>query len=177
MTLATKIGVTVAVLMAGAVGTATAFEKGKKVEASLVGGGGPANGPQAAALVSIASPADKSVVKEAAVVSGSVDRSVGDDIWVFVWPEQAPGKGWPQSPDASKGAPAFNDRAGKWSTPVGFGGPAQSYDIAVYTAPKKISKWLGAKLKAWAQKNDYPGMTLNDLTGLVERHRIRVRKP
>jgi len=128
--------------------------------------------------VTITNPANNALVAKAALATGTFDSSIAGDIWVFVWPELAPGKGWPQTPNAADGAPAvLNKQTSIWSTPVGFGGPPQSYEIAVYTASKPASARIGRLLKNWAKRGDYPGMTLNQLDGLVERHRITVRKP
>ena len=125
----------------------------------------------------ITTPANNALVRGDAVVSGTLDPTITDDIWVFVLPAQAPTKGWPQSPDAAEGAPAaLNKQRNQWSTPVGFGGPPQSYEIAVYTATKATSARIGKLLKKWAKTNNYPGMTLNQLDGLEERARITVRK-
>ena len=125
----------------------------------------------------ISTPANNALVKDNGLASGTFESSITDDIWVFVWPAQAPGKGWPQSPNAADGAPAALDKQrSQWATPVGFGGPPQSYEIAVYTATKATSARIGKLLKKWAKTNNYPGMTLNQLDGLEERHRITVRK-
>jgi hypothetical protein len=144
----------------------------------------PSNGPTTGsdALprggVAITYPIDNALVENDALVRGTVAASITNDIWVFVWPKRAPGMGWPQSPNAAEGAPAVRDKEkNEWATPVGFGGPAQSYEIAVYTANKTASIRVGNVLKRWAKDKEYPGMTSNQLEGLVERHRITVRKP
>jgi hypothetical protein len=141
------------------------------VEAKVV----PKAPPPAASLV-ITTPADNSVVADDALASGNCNHSVAGDIWVFVWPERAPGKGWPQSPDADRGAPATRNQE-KWSTPISFGGPPQSYEIAVYVATPAASRRLSELLAGWARRNSYPGMTIASLPqGLVENQRIRVTK-
>ena len=130
--------------------------------------------------VMITKPANNALVTNDGLASGTFDSSIKDDIWVFVCPAKAPDKCWPQSPDASKGAPAvMNRQKSEWSTPVGFGGPPQSYEIAVYTASKSASAQIGKLLQRWATKNDYQGLKLDKLAklALVERHRITVRKP
>jgi hypothetical protein len=129
-----------------------------------------------APLLTITSPADNSVVMDDTLASGTCSPSIAGDIWVFVWPGRAPGKGWPQSPDADKGAPATRNQE-KWSTPISFGGPPQSYEIAVYVATPAASRRLSELLAGWARRNSYPGMTIASLPqGLVENQRIRVTK-
>jgi hypothetical protein len=126
----------------------------------------------------IRTPSNKGVVSNSILVSGTSDGSAAGDIWVLVWPELAPGRGWPQSPDAASGSPAVLKReTGEWSTVASFGGRPQSYDIAVYTASRAASRQLSNLLRLWARRGDYPGMTLNQIpTGLIEQHRITVRK-
>jgi hypothetical protein len=128
--------------------------------------------------VTITKPADNADVESGGLASGTFDASIKDDIWVFIWPGQAPGRGWPQTPNAADGAPAVvNKQKREWNTPVTFGGPPQSYEVAVYTASKAASARISKLLKQWAKANDYPGMTLNQLDGLVEHQRIRVQRP
>ena len=143
----------------------------------------PADAPKAApadkpaSSFAIKSPADKAVVLDQALVTGTVDATVKEDIWVVVWPKLAPGKGWPQSPNAAEGAPAVRDtEKNAWSVPVAFGGPAQSYEIAVYTATKAASAQIGKALKQWAKADKYPGLTSAQLGKLTERSRITVSK-
>jgi hypothetical protein len=128
--------------------------------------------------VMITTPADKALVGPDAVARGTFDSSVTDDIWVLICPEKAPTTCWPQSPDAKAGAPAVVDKKKKeWVTPISFGGPAQSYEIAVYTASKNVSARIGKLLKKWEKANKYPGLAFNQRDGLIEQHRITVRKP
>jgi hypothetical protein len=128
--------------------------------------------------VMITTPADKGLVKPDALARGTFDSSVTDDIWVLICPEKTPTTCWPQSPDAKAGAPAvINKQKGEWVTPISFGGPAQSYEIAVYTASKDASTRIGKLLKKWAKANDYPGLAFSQRNGLEEQHRITVRKP
>jgi hypothetical protein len=128
--------------------------------------------------VVITTPADKALVKPDSVARGTFDSSVTDDIWVLVCPEKTPTTCWPQSPDAKAGAPAvITKEKREWVTPISLGGPAQSYEIAVYTASKSVSARIGKLLKKWAKSNDYPGLSFGQRVGLVEQHRITVRKP
>jgi hypothetical protein len=132
-----------------------------------------------AASVTITRPENNSHVKEEADAEGTCRSSVAGDVWVFVWPELAPGRGYPQSPNAGKGSPAScNKEEEQWSTPIFFGGPPQSYEIAVYVANAAASKEIATLLVSWAKVNKYPGMPLRSLPkGLVEKQRIQVTKP
>lgn len=109
-------------------------------------------------------------------VSGTYSDQINEDIWVIVWPEKAPGRGWPQSNDAAGGAPA-QKKDGRWSVYCYFGGPPQNYDIAVYTATRSASQVLGDKLKEWYGNNDYKGILSANLPdGLIEKYRVQVSK-
>lgn len=121
--------------------------------------------------------ANASVAGPALTVGGRYCAGVKDDLWVFVWPEQAPGKGWPQSPDADRGLPAAKDPRGTWLVGVNLGGPPQSYDITVHTASLQASRELGRALVAWARDGHYPGISASDLpAGLTERGRVTIRR-
>ena len=126
--------------------------------------------------VRIVEPLDGGEVPGAARVSGTCDESVQDDIWVFVWPEKAPGRGWPQSDDGAAGRSALK-KGGEWSTLCHFGGPPQSYEIAVYTADAKATAFIAEKLVKWTETGRHEGiMDVYLPAGLVERHRVRVTK-
>ncbi len=132
--------------------------------------------PEASKNVRIVDPAAGGEVGESKMVSGEYDDSVQDDIWVFVWPEKAPGRGYPQSGDAFQGSPAEKNH-GEWSVRCYFGGPAQSYDIVVYTADKEASQKIAGLLMKWAKESHYPGIDKARLpNGMTKHHKIRVRK-
>lgn len=126
--------------------------------------------------VTITTLKDGDVVKISEKVSGTYAKEIQEDIWVLVWPELAPGKGWPQSPDAKKGKPA-RKKDDKWEVPCYFGGDPQKYGIVVYTATPSASTFISDTLKEWAEDNDFPGLFEDELPeGLVEQHRITVTK-
>lgn len=127
-------------------------------------------------VIKITDPRDGASVSSPIEVSGTSLEDLEDDIWVIVWPENAPRRGYPQSDAAEKGLPAFKEN-GKWFVIGHFGGPPQSYEIAVYTATPSASKFIGDTLKKWVENNDYPGIYVMELPkGLVERDRITVSK-
>lgn len=64
-----------------------------------------------------------------------------------------------------------------WLVRCYFGGPPQSYEIAIYEATKSASKTLSDLLIEWYNNNNYPGIHLSRLPiGLVEKDRIKVIK-
>lgn len=99
-------------------------------------------------------------------------------IWVLVWPEQAGGKAYPQSPNAGGGDPATLNRAAQtWSTPVSLGGPPQTYRLSVHTADAEASRFLHDTIITWTRNGDYAGLFPDQLpTGLVEFANITIRK-
>lgn len=122
----------------------------------------------------IITPESGSTVTGEIIVKGT--NSNDNDLWVFVWPEKARNVGWPQSDSAAHGIPAFKKGA-EWSVRCYFGGPPQSYEIAVYEATKSASKALSDLLISWYKNNDYPGLHLSQLpNGLVEKDRVTVIK-
>jgi hypothetical protein len=132
--------------------------------------------PPAVLGIVITQPADNDMVAGEGDVSGSYDPSISDDIWVIVWPEKAPGKGWPQTDDGKQGLPCAK-RDGKWTVHCFFGGPPQRYRIAVYTATPAASNIISTELRSWYMKNDYMGITRANLPqGLKEQGEIKVRK-
>jgi hypothetical protein len=124
----------------------------------------------------ISQPANGAIVPGEADASGKYDPSITDDIWVFVWPEEAPMMGWPQSDDAEHGLPCAK-RDGKWTVHCYFGGPLQSYRIVVYTATPSASNFIASNLRRWYKINDYKGISRTNLPqGLKEQQEITVRK-
>jgi hypothetical protein len=146
------------------------------VAAKTPDAGSPAQGRSQSAGIAITQPADGDVVGAEADVSGTYDPAVNDDIWVFVWPEKAQSKGWPQTDDARLGLPCAK-RDGRWTVHCLFGGPAQSYRVVVYTATPAASQVITANLRNWYGKNDYMGISRASLPqGLKEQGEIKVRK-
>ncbi len=130
----------------------------------------------AGAAIAVTQPADNDMVAGECDVSGSYDPSLADDIWVIVWPEKAPGRGWPQTDDAAQPLPCAK-RDGRWTVHCIFGGPPQNYRIAVYTASPAASDFISANLRKWYKKNDYMGISRANLPqGLKEQKSIKVRK-
>lgn len=124
----------------------------------------------------IITPQTGAIVTNETIAKGSYLSSNDNDIWIFVWPENARNVGWPQSDSAAHGIPAFK-KNGQWSVRCYFGGPPQSYEIAVYEATKSANNTLRDLLVSWYKKNDYPGLHLSQLpNGLVEKDRIKVIK-
>jgi hypothetical protein len=129
------------------------------------------------AAVRITVPADGAVTSANFTARGTYTQGLAENIWVLVWPAEAPGRGWPQSPNAAAGAPAVKVSATEWSVPVTLGGPPQSYVLRAYTADANASSRLGAILADWVRRNDYPGLIEAELpAGLVEQHRITIRR-
>ncbi len=107
-------------------------------------------------------------------VVGTCPASLAEDIWVFVWPEQAPGMGWPQSAEGLGIKPTNRDGE-RWWVRVGLGGPPQRYGISAHTATREASAYLRAEMAEWSRTGVFPGLPANGLpTGLVERHRVSV---
>lgn len=126
--------------------------------------------------VLILEPKSGNVVASSKRVSGRYSKEINDDIWVIVWPELSPGRGWPQTNDAATGLSA-SKKNGEWSVICNFGGPSQSYDVVAYTAPPSVSEVLSSKLKMWFRNNEYSGISLQELPkGLVEKTKIRLQK-
>lgn len=126
--------------------------------------------------VAIGYPRDGGSVAATSEVEGTYGADVDEDIWVIVWPAEAPDRGWPQSDNAAAGAPATKS-TGTWRVTSSFGGIPQNYDIAVYTATSAASNYLGGLLKQWYRMDNYPGMLRSALpNGLAEEQRIRVYK-
>jgi len=101
-----------------------------------------------------------------------------DDIWLIVWPAEAGGKGYHQSPNAAVGEPCVVDRQNqRWSVPTGLGGPPQAYEISVHTADAAASRAMRDFLIEWARTGIFVGLSREQLpVGLVERHRIAITR-
>ena len=126
--------------------------------------------------VTLLRPVAGAVVTDEGDVSGTYNMSITDDIWVFIWPEQASRRGWPQSDDSEQGLPCEKQN-GKWIVHCGYGGPPQSYDIVVYTASTAASNFISMTLQRWVKQKDYPGILQTRLPqGLKERMKVTVRK-
>lgn len=125
--------------------------------------------------ITIIQPRNNTAVSESEEIIGTYSDGIKGDIWIIVWPEKAPGKGWPQSNDAAEGISALKDN-GRWLVNCFFGGPPQRYDIAIYTSTHSASLFLKDKLKKWYKYNDYKGISTLP-SGLLERERIQVFKP
>lgn len=131
------------------------------------------------ALARINSPADGSSTTATVITAaGTFAPGLNDDIWLFVWPELSPDRGWPQSPNASAGLPAARNTARlEWSSPASLGGPPQAYDLAVYTASRAASNTLRDLLMEGARTGNHLGLTTAELPGgLAEQERIRIRR-
>jgi hypothetical protein len=121
-------------------------------------------------------PANGDMVAGESDVSGSYDPSITNDIWVFVWPEKAPSKGWPQSDNSEQGLPCAR-LDGKWTVHCYFGGPPQSYRIVIYTATPAASSIIASNLRDWHKIKDYKGISRANLPlGLKVQKEITVRK-
>lgn len=124
----------------------------------------------------ISEPKSGSTVTSSKKVSGRYSQDISDDIWIFVWPELSPGRGWPQTDNAASGLPA-SKKNGEWSIVCNFGGPSQSYDVVAYTAAAPVSELLSNKLKLWSRNNAFVGISLQEMPkDLVEKARITVQK-
>jgi hypothetical protein len=124
----------------------------------------------------ITRPQNGADVEQGIEVTGTYPADSNSDIWLFVWPQKAPGLGWPQSEHPETGAPA-EKRNGKWFVTAWLGGPPQQYELAVYTATKTASAFIKKRLREENRKQSFNGILERDLPdGLVERNRIRVKK-
>jgi hypothetical protein len=122
-------------------------------------------------LLTIDSPRFEATVEDSTVVQGHLNGPFTGDVWVFVWPTLAPGRGWPQGP-----AVIDPDRK-TWRATAFIGGPSQGYEIAVYAASPAASATLRSQLRAWSRTGSYSGLATYDLpVGLVEQERINVTK-
>jgi hypothetical protein len=130
-------------------------------------------------IATITDPGDGAVVTAGdIVVLGRYASDLNDNIWVLVWPELAPGLGYPQSPDAARGLPSTKDpQRLTWSVPVTLGGPPQTYDIRVYTADTAASNALGAILARQVATSTFAGLRRDELPlELHEQQKITIRK-
>jgi hypothetical protein len=124
---------------------------------------------------SIDTPSDGSVVHDDFVrVTGHVEPSVSGDLWVVLYPERAPGRGWVQSSDVSRGAPAV--RVGdRFRVGAFLGGPPQSYDVVLYSASPEASHVFAGYLQEAAAKDRHVGLSTVDMPkGLVELSRVTI---
>jgi|WetSurMetagenome_2_1015567.scaffolds.fasta_scaffold43808_3 hypothetical protein len=126
-----------------------------------------------AGFLEITQPTDNQHIGSSYRVKGNY-LNINQDIWLFIYPELAPGKYWPQSDDAFQRTPAVKNN-GTWSVNCNFGGPPQSYDIVVYKADSTASKFIGNTIQKWAKQNDYPGL-IGLPNGLTELDRVTVIK-
>ena len=113
------------------------------------------------------------------VVRGSYAAGTNDNIWVLVFPDQANGLAYPQSPNAAAGLPATKDPTRlTWSVPISLGGPPQTYDIRVFTTDAFASNALSQTLIRWVAQNFFPGLSPAELppSGLFEQHKITISK-
>ncbi len=126
--------------------------------------------------LTISEPADGQVVNGSQVmVRGQYAAGLTEDVWVFVWPSLAPGRGWPQVTD-STGRPAMKENE-RWWVQAGLGGPPQEYDIVAYTTSAAASSAIRDTFLAWARADDYPGMLRESLpVGLREEARVRISR-
>jgi hypothetical protein len=129
-------------------------------------------------ILVIDSPLDGAEVGASLMIEGHARGWFSGEVWVAVWPELAPGLGWPQSPNAFRGEPALlNREKGTWSSPVFLGGPPQTYEIVVYLASESASEAMRQAMRRWAAYGHYPGIAVAKLPdGVVEQQRIRVKK-
>ena len=143
--------------------------------AILLSTGSTCRGPEAPSpMVTIDSPSDGATVSvRDLTVSGTFAHVPADEtIWVVVWPELAPGQGWPQSPNAAAGQPPVQG-GGLWSSPVSLGGPPQSYVVAVYTASPAASATVRQILTTQAA-TEFFGVSRNELGGIVEHDQVTI---
>ncbi len=132
--------------------------------------------PESEGSATITQPVNGALVGDSILVSGTYKGGVQEDIWVIVWPETAPGVGWPQSDNSAEGYPATKNN-GAWYVTCWFGDPLQRYDVAVYTATPQASQALATLLIESYYRGEYLGIFESNLpAGLVERDRIRVEK-
>lgn len=123
-------------------------------------------------------PVNGSVIDDDFVpVSGRVDRNVKGDVWLLIFPQRSPGRGFPQTSDASRGVPAV--RTGDtFQVPAFLGGPRpQSYDLVLFEAQHiEASKRFSSYLQAASRSNRHAGISMADMpSGLKELARVTIR--
>jgi hypothetical protein len=99
----------------------------------------PVQVPQQAVTAAFTDPAPGAVLSSPSVLLKGTygPATLTEEIFPIVFPEKAGGDhGWPQPSSAADGTPARKDSASlTWSVVGNFGGPAQTYNIELYTAP------------------------------------------
>jgi hypothetical protein len=125
----------------------------------------------------ITNPLNGSNVSDQGLISGTYDKSITEDIWVVIWPENAPGKGWPITDDAFQGLPSKKENGTWTNTNAQYGGPVQGYKIVVYSASPEASTFLSNKLREWNRSGNFAGLWRSQFpAGLVASDSIRVTK-
>ena len=122
-------------------------------------------------------PVNGSVIDDDFVqVSGRLDPSVKGDPWVLVYPHRAPGRGWPQSGDASRGVSAVR-HGDQFQVGAFLGGPPQMYDIVVYSTTSEASRLFSAYLQQASLSGKHTGISSVDMpSGLQELARVTIRR-
>jgi hypothetical protein len=126
-------------------------------------------------LVVITSPADGAVINGVAVtVSGTA--SVEDEVWVFVYPEKAGGRGYPQAADTYGTLPSVRGIDGTtWQVHCGLGGDPQQYVIKAFTATPAASSALKQTYRQWREDDFFPGLQAVP-EGFTERSQVSIRR-
>jgi hypothetical protein len=131
--------------------------------------------PALPALVEITSPADGGVVNGGSVlVAGTA--SVEDEVWIFVYPETAGGRGYPQAADAFGTVPSVRGPDGTtWQVLCGLGGEPQQYVIKAFTATPAANTALKQTFREWREGGFFPGL-LAVPDGFTEWSRVTIRR-
>lgn len=120
--------------------------------------------------VQITSPIALDSVKCRILTMGVYPQGHTKDIWVVLRPTDD--KYYPQSDHTNT---SFKID-GEWQVVTRFGGDlGEAYDIIVYEADAEASKFFSETIEKWKEKEEYIGLTLEELpAGATEMERIKV---
>ncbi|WP_242083616.1 hypothetical protein [Aestuariivivens sediminis] len=118
----------------------------------------------------VISPIDQDSVDCRILVMGVYPDANENDIWVLIRPSDD--RYYPQSDYTN----TSYKRDGEWQVVTRFGGElGETYDLIVYEADSSASSFFSETISKWKEKEDYPGLQLEELpTGANEVDRIKV---
>ena len=116
------------------------------------------------------SPIDKDSVDCRILTMGVYPEGNDNDIWVLIRPTDD--RYYPQSDHTN----TSYKRDGEWQVVTRFGGDlGEAYDLIVYEADATASEFFSATIEEWKEKEDYPGLQLEELPpGAKEVDRIKI---
>ncbi|WP_242092430.1 hypothetical protein [Aestuariivivens sediminicola] len=118
----------------------------------------------------VISPIDKDSVDCRILTMGVYPEANENDIWVLIRPTDD--LYYPQSDHTN----TSYKRDGEWQVVTRFGGDlGEAYDLIVYEADSTSSMFFSKTIEAWKEKEDYPGLMLEEIpSGATEVDRIKV---